>query len=921
MGFWDRFRRGEERPATEPPRAGTGRPGGQLPDGTPDTAPDATDVMSETAPDAASGHDWDGGWRQVPPPAVTVARSAIGVSDGLRFRSRLASWQNPTFGVGLGHAVLPSAPSGLIHGITRPASPGTTSQGGPLLLRTVRTEPDPVADPSVGGGEAGDSGGHGGAAGTRTVQRAGGTTTRTAGPGPTARPGSGTVRPRRDAGSAAEPGPGVLPAAASRGTRPAPIRPHPVGPALTVARRPVMPARRITAIAPAAGAPSAVAQSGRRSTLPQSTVPQVTGATPVRAAPGGVGPSGDHTSADTASPVVPTTASAPATTGSGPAAAVIQRSATDPAGPTGTTEERVRPALGEPLRALPADAVLSDTVLPDAGNRSVTPGFAPTAPAGPMPVLQRQVGPETAAQPEASPSPRPLPQPSARSDAAPPRPRGGLGAPMAALPPTAVSPGNAPLLGDRARMQARIQRSTAGPAHRDPGPVGGPGNGPGNGPVVAPGPVRTSASSPDAAAPSMPVSSPATPHTAASHAAASHAAAQQSAPGPAVVQRAVDGDGPGRRSSAEGHGAGSVAGPGGARERAADTSASPRNPRTATRPAAVPIRPVTSTPGHTTSPSADGGASQALPVVQRARALLADRPLAVSTGAGEDFSAPPTADRTSRVVAATWRRDRPEPTGPPPASPAPSVTRTVAPTVATAAAPGSGPAPAVQRAVRPGATPASRKAASPKAANREAASRGTPVPSAPAVPVVRLAPPASAPAGQDSAGTPVRALSMPVSADPGQPPASAPSLGSGLTGTASRGLPVRTVQRAPSPGAPHTTTPPGGATGSAAQQAARQVAQPLPQQAAQRQAQAQALQRMAKDAGLGGVPMTAVPARTPSAPATPGSAAAETPAANQAAGIDIEELARRLLDPVGRLLRADMRRGRERAGRLYDGRR
>ncbi|MBK3586630.1 hypothetical protein JHN49_23970, partial [Streptomyces sp. MBT57] len=37
----------------------------------------------------ASGPGWDGGWRQVAPPAVTVARSSIGVSDGLRFRSQL----------------------------------------------------------------------------------------------------------------------------------------------------------------------------------------------------------------------------------------------------------------------------------------------------------------------------------------------------------------------------------------------------------------------------------------------------------------------------------------------------------------------------------------------------------------------------------------------------------------------------------------------------------------------------------------------------------------------------------------------------------------------------------------------------------------------------------------------------------------
>ncbi|WP_237527626.1 hypothetical protein, partial [Streptomyces sp. SID2119] len=62
---------------------------------------------------------------------MTVARSSIGVSDGLRFRSQLASWQNPSRGGELGHAVLPSAPVGLIHGVTRPGSARSTSPGGP----------------------------------------------------------------------------------------------------------------------------------------------------------------------------------------------------------------------------------------------------------------------------------------------------------------------------------------------------------------------------------------------------------------------------------------------------------------------------------------------------------------------------------------------------------------------------------------------------------------------------------------------------------------------------------------------------------------------------------------------------------------------------------------------------------------------
>ncbi|MFD5915403.1 hypothetical protein ACFVYP_17075 [Kitasatospora sp. NPDC058201] len=37
--------------------------------------------------------------------------------------------------------------------------------------------------------------------------------------------------------------------------------------------------------------------------------------------------------------------------------------------------------------------------------------------------------------------------------------------------------------------------------------------------------------------------------------------------------------------------------------------------------------------------------------------------------------------------------------------------------------------------------------------------------------------------------------------------------------------------------------------------------------------------------------------------------------------LDLDDLARRLLDPVARLLRAELRRGRDRAGRTFDGRR
>jgi hypothetical protein len=103
---------------------------------------------------------------------------------------------------------------------------------------------------------------------------------------------------------------------------------------------------------------------------------------------------------------------------------------------------------------------------------------------------------------------------------------------------------------------------------------------------------------------------------------------------------------------------------------------------------------------------------------------------------------------------------------------------------------------------------------------------------------------------------------------------------------------------------------------------------------------ARLLQRVAEQAGLIGVPLTAVPARGPStvqaAPATgspsrasspPGASSAApavggSPAETGGSGpADLDELARRLVEPVGRLLRTELRRGRERGGKPYDLRR
>ncbi|CCB71410.1 protein of unknown function (plasmid) [Streptantibioticus cattleyicolor NRRL 8057 = DSM 46488] len=90
-------------------------------------------------------------------------------------------------------------------------------------------------------------------------------------------------------------------------------------------------------------------------------------------------------------------------------------------------------------------------------------------------------------------------------------------------------------------------------------------------------------------------------------------------------------------------------------------------------------------------------------------------------------------------------------------------------------------------------------------------------------------------------------------------------------------------------------------------------------------ATAQAVQRRSVPSGVPEVEVTAVPPREPAA-APPdatrqtGTAGAEG-SGGPVAGLDIDELARRLIEPVGRLLRTELRRGRERAGRPYDGRR
>ncbi|MFD5437738.1 hypothetical protein ACFWJ4_37005, partial [Kitasatospora sp. NPDC127067] len=112
----------------------------------------------------------DGGWRAVAPLVPTLAGPAHGVSDGLRFRSRLTAWQDPSLCGPLGHAVLPTAPVGILRAVARPGAPAPVRTGGDELVVPVM----PVV-PSEAGAEGPPENGQSGAAPSarqaRPVQR------------------------------------------------------------------------------------------------------------------------------------------------------------------------------------------------------------------------------------------------------------------------------------------------------------------------------------------------------------------------------------------------------------------------------------------------------------------------------------------------------------------------------------------------------------------------------------------------------------------------------------------------------------------------------------------------------------------------------------------------------------------------------
>lgn len=232
------------------------------------------------APARATGTVAGGGSRRR---MVTVARSSIGVSDGLRFRDGLASWQNLAFAGELGHAVLPSAPVGLIHGVARPGGARSTAPGGPLLLRAAPAGADGEAEAAAGPApaSAGRTTGGDRARGRSSVPTAVQRSSSTKSPGSsgngapgrqdraggaTAVEAAGAAAPARSTARVGGTAPGAATASASqqaRDTAPAPVslrragpvavRPRRTAPPLIIARRPAMTLRRIAGVLPLGG--------------------------------------------------------------------------------------------------------------------------------------------------------------------------------------------------------------------------------------------------------------------------------------------------------------------------------------------------------------------------------------------------------------------------------------------------------------------------------------------------------------------------------------------------------------------------------------------------------------------------------------------------------------------------------------------
>ncbi|MFJ3589346.1 hypothetical protein ACIQUY_34235 [Streptomyces sp. NPDC090231] len=1024
MAWRDRLRRRTAGPDTADRSRAAERAGSDGPSG------DGQDRGASGGPAPSGGRapsvpgDWDGGWRRTPPPQLTVARAPLGVSDGLAFRDGLAAWQNPSFDAGLGHALLPTAPTGLVRGVTPPAAAQPTRTGrGPLLLRALRTQEPNSAESAPPQAVAPNPGSADG--GTRTptartpqVSRrtlpgaASSTGTGKAGTGSgpapaAARPGGDSAARGRRPGGTPRAGRGIT-SADSPATLLPPDPPDPpdppvqraadpaTGPVVTptdtgtgrVASAPHIPlVRRVSVVPGTAAAPARPATGGHASRTPSgaSEPHQVRGSRPTagsagrtssgpavqrsttgtpgsRPERGGGAPTASRAPEASRAPraegvagsreavrvravgPLPTVARRPA----GPvrrlpalrpatAQAPDGRATPDAPGPDSTAPARAgsgmrseppvqravgRAPLGAPMSELPS------TATPLAADAKAVPSAARTASApGPaLPVVQHHSEPTAGAPAPGTPSaptkraeaPDRAPERSTSGRTTPggttpdrtasdrrtgARARGGLGAPLSELPPTAGLPG---ATGSGARPPRTapgpdIQRAPAGQDRRSGATPAQP-VADGNRGRAKDAPLL-GASAGDTGRPDTP-SGGSGPGTSGSGSLGSGRQrpgnSGPAAPAPVVVARAPA---PGNASTA-----GTTTAAGGLSTTSTTGTTSTSGTASTTGTPRATSTPTMSTVGPHPITVARAGA-HAAPAPPRTLSLLAARPLGLSTQAPEGVAAPVAARPVGRpVVAARW-----------PGAPAPHRSGSAPPSRGpSATAPGT---PQVQRAAT------GRSGARTGSAGRGVRSNGAPE-SVQRVPVVRPAPLARGASGEPVPAGPVPARTVQTSAVQA-------SAAPGGRPVPVRPLPVTAPQALVGrpPGTPAPARAPAGTVPVVRPRSTRPTGSAF------------SVQRDVTGAGDGSVPNGSIPnssvsngsapkdplpdaapakaesQRSGTTPSATGSGAAGHAGSPQASGAEMDELARRLLDPVARLLRTELRRGRDRTGRPYDGRR
>ncbi|GAA1948900.1 hypothetical protein [Amycolatopsis minnesotensis] len=332
----------------------------------------------------------DGGWRSVRPLGPTVQRLAT-MSDGLRFRDGLSAWQNPSQRIEMGHAVSAEAPTGLTAGLVRTgARSARAPQPGlpqPVVYRVPPESDAEYDEPSASGAEAA---GHGQAAEPTPVSRRAGTA---AAPVAAARDSatggqSFVETPGPVAGTGRSPVPrGRLTVARSAD----PVRRLPVAPARTgqpSAARPTLGTWT------AAGEPAVADRVEPARTGPAPALPVATGPAPEAAvhaeSPAVPAEVQRATTAGDVQPASPASSSSSSSAGhpaASPAAASptsVQRSAAGsdspaPAVPKSTSDDSpsspAEPGIGAPLTALPSTAlfIAGDRRPDESSGPAVTP--------------------------------------------------------------------------------------------------------------------------------------------------------------------------------------------------------------------------------------------------------------------------------------------------------------------------------------------------------------------------------------------------------------------------------------------------------------------------------------------------------------------------------------------------------------------